>query len=578
MINKWVLRQTDADIELMSKTLGISPVTARVMANRGIRTKKTATRFLRPLEAPFPDVLDNKNGILGMRLFIERLARAKQMNEKVLIYGDYDVDGVTSTVILKKALESVGISSRYYIPNREMEGYGLNIAALSGLAEFEIDLIITVDNGISSIEEVDFANSLGMDVIILDHHEPNFLAETEVLPKALAIINPKQRACPFPEKTLCAAGISYFAAEALFKFFEPEKIWEGRDEALALAACATVCDVVDLIGVNRSIVAAGLSVLRKNPNINIGLGALLEDRQATTETFGFFIGPCINAAGRLKSAELSVALLLSDNEEEASVYAQALLVLNEERKRLTENAASRIMKSAKENPDKVLVIYDEDAHESVAGIVAGRIKDALNKPVIILTNGGGEDFFKGSARSVPDFNMYEALQKNQELLHRFGGHAMAAGLTILRANVAAFRLALQQEEFPEPQNIIKADAELKSKEINTNTARQLDWLQPFGKGFRAPLFLSYGAKILYMRVIKEKNTVILTIKLEDSKEIKALLFGKTEDFLERLSEAGGSPTNFDFLKIDLLYELENNEYNGITSAQLIIRDFKITKN
>ncbi|MCL1998254.1 MAG: single-stranded-DNA-specific exonuclease RecJ [Turicibacter sp.] len=580
----WNIIETDADIPLMSQTLNISPTVATVMANRGIRTKNTAKSYLNPILAPL-DI----NRLKDAEIAFERIHYAIENNQKIMIYGDYDADGVMSTTILYKALKNCGASIDFYIPHREKEGYGLNIQAIEKIQN-AYNLLIACDNGISAIPEIEYAQKSGLDVIVIDHHEPAFTEDdekTDILPCAVAIVNPKQSACLYPFKEMCSAGISLRLMEA-FYLYKNEDFSMLREELTVLATIATVCDVVDLIDENRALVKRGLNILNSNKSLNAGLARLITltgyaEKPIDTVTIGFVLGPCINAAGRLKRAESAVQLLISTDEAEQNLIAQTLIQLNEKRKALTRECTDRALKGLEETTDAIIVLVDNLAHESVAGIVAGRIKERLYRPVILLTE-SHEDILKGSGRSIDGYNMFEALYANRDLFLRFGGHSMAAGLSISKDNVPELRRRLNDTHNLKESDLsqtIHIDKELDLSDITKRLATELLTLAPFGKSNREPLFISRGVSVSNLRIINDKNTLIFTF---GRSKIKGIAFGKNAEFLEKLQ--GLYDTNTyrriisgftDILKMDIVYTLELNTYNGNVSVQVRVSDFKIIK-
>jgi len=592
---KWKLLETDADLALMVKILGIREPVAAVMANRGVRSKKAAIAYLRP-------GLENLGNILTMKdteFAFNRIAEGIRLGQKIMIYGDYDVDGVMSTVILYRALKACDGDVDYYIPHREEEGYGLNMGAIRNLREAETDLLITCDNGIASLAEIEEAQKIGMDVIVIDHHEPGFVENfgnrEDVLPNAIAVIDPKQSACPYPFKEMCAGGLAFRLMWAFFEYTKRD--FSGLfDELLSLAAIATVCDIVDLMGENRVLVKSGLAALNDNKHVNVGLGQLISlkgysDKPIDTFTLGFVLGPCINATGRLESAEMSVRLLISDNEEERMLLARKLSDLNDERKELTVKCVERALESLKtEVTDKVLVLEDIETHESIAGIVAGRVKDTLNRPTIMLTKGAdipeypGVSIRKGSGRSIEGYNLFEALYAHRDLTIRFGGHSMAAGLSLSEKNVPILRerlnadCTLKESDF---RAVLYIDRELPPEEITLKLANELAWLAPFGKGNREPLFSTRGLNCIGLRVLNEKSTLIFTFDA-GGRKLKGIAFGLNDRFSEALREKFDESTYRRLLSghvtgliMDVAYTVESNTYNGQTSVQIRIKDFLI---
>jgi len=590
---KWKLLETEADLGLMVKVLGVQEPVAAVMANRGLRSKKAAVAYLRPGLEILGDMLEMKD----VTKAFDRIIEAIRLGQRIMIYGDYDVDGVMSTVILYKALKACDGDVDYYIPHREEEGYGLNLGAIRNLREAEVDLLITCDNGIASLVEIEEAQKIGMDVIVIDHHEPGFVendnGREDVLPNAVAVIDPKQSACPYPFKEMCAGGLAF---RLMWAFFQYTKRDFSRlfDELLSLSAIATVCDIVDLMGENRVMVKSGLAALNANKHLNVGLGQLISlkgytDKPIDTFTLGFVVGPCINATGRLESAEMSVRLLISDDAEERMTLARKLSDLNDERKELTKKCVERALESLKAGiTDKVIVLEDIETHESIAGIVAGRVKDTLNRPTIMLTKGAdmpdhpGVSIRKGSGRSIEGYNLFEALYAHRNLTIRFGGHSMAAGLSLAESNVAILRERLNADctlEESDFQAILNIDRELSPEEITLKLANELAWLSPFGKGNHAPLFCTRGLNCIALRVINEKSTLIFTFDA-GGRKLKGIAFGLNDQFSEALREKFDESTyrrllsgHVTGLVMDVAYAVESNTYNGQTSVQIRIKDF-----
>jgi single-stranded-DNA-specific exonuclease len=569
---KWIKHETDADLKLMAQTLGISEITANVMANRGIRSKKTALTFLAPSVERMRDVSQLKDAEKAL----ERISSAVKNGEKIMIYGDYDADGIMSTVILFKVLQKLGASVNYYIPHRIKEGYGLNAGAVKKIHEGGTKLIIAVDNGISAVEEIELANKLDMDVVIFDHHEPG-----ENLPAAVAIVDPKQADCPFEFKEMCAAGLTFKMAVALCEFmgFPPQK--HEFDELIALASIATLCDIVDLSDENRIIVNSGLAVLNENKLINSGLGSLITMRgylEKSVDAFmvGFVIGPCLNATGRLESAELAVELLLasSNDSQKRMTLAQKLVELNDARKTLTAECVERALEALPPDLPKVLVLVDKNAHESVAGIVAGRIRENLCRPTILLTQGDGA--MKGSGRSISEYNIFDAMLKHRQLFTRFGGHDMACGLTLPEENINLLReklnanCTLSDEDFC-PK--IYIDRELAPEDITLRLSDELSRLAPFGKGNSEPIFVIRNIFTEKVRILDEKNTLIFTFALNSGRKLKGIAFGLNETYHEAAKAAQAA--KFGPHTMDIAFSIETNEYNGNVEVQLRVKDFRM---
>ncbi|MDR2938968.1 MAG: single-stranded-DNA-specific exonuclease RecJ [Clostridiales bacterium] len=589
---KWGLIETDADLKLMCKVLGVDEIIATILANRDIRTKNTAVRYLWPEYKFFFDTSKMKDILKAIEIVIGSIKN----KDRVAIYGDYDVDGVTSTVILVKALRQLGADVIYYIPDRGQEGYGLNLGAVTKLKSFEVDLVITCDNGIAALEEIKALKNNSIKVVVIDHHEPDFVetngARSSVTPKADAIVDPKQEDCSYPFKMMCAAGMSYKFCKLLYE--KLKKPFDIDDEFLIFAMIGTFCDIVDLVEENRIIAKKGLEAINKKEVPNIGLKALLKEKNLSGKVIGsydigFLIGPCINATGRLLRATIAVELFLETDWLEACRYAEILSRLNEERKKATNDAVKNSLQLLEDKPEyltKIIVLYDENVNESVAGIVAGRIKDAFYRPAIVLTK--GETCVKGSARSIEAYNIFEGLNNNRELFIRFGGHKMAAGLSMDEKNIETLKnrlnstCTLTDDDFVE---LIHIDKKLNLGDITMELAYKIKSLEPFGKGNREPIFLTENVDISELRLIEEKNTIIFSIGEKSLyKKIRAVCFGKVEDFKRMVRNLyddntcdmiiAGSLTK---LKADIVYNIGLNEYRGNISVNLKIRDLKIYK-
>jgi single-stranded-DNA-specific exonuclease len=572
----WQELTTDANLDLMAETLGISRVTAHVMATRGLRSKNAALAFLQPCISRLGNPLTMKDAPRA----IACIKAAIENGEDITVFGDYDADGIMSTVILIKTLHHLGITPSYYIPHRMDEGYGLNAKAVETLAEGGTQMLITVDNGIAAIEEITLANKLGISVVIIDHHEPGFTSDkADILPPAAAIVDPKQADCPYPFKDMCAAGLVYKLCTALAAETGNPLTPALHDELLALAAIATLCDIVDLVGENRIIVAEGLRVLNENKLINPGLGSLLTlrgllEKPIGTFEVGFVIGPCLNATGRLESADIAVDLLLDAPQKTSDrlAAAYALLELNDSRKALTAECIERAMAQLPDPLPKILVLTDNEAHESVAGIVAGRVRDKTNRPTMVMTPSEESGQYKGSGRSIAPYDMFKAMYANRRLFTRFGGHAMAAGFTIPEGNIDALRVALNAEcalTDTDFRPVISTDYNLQATEISPQLVHELARLAPFGKANPQPIFVTRGFRCASIRILDEKNTLIFQLSA-GALRFKAIAFGLNEQFHAATKKTGG-------FTIDIAYILEENHWNGGVELQARIKDFLITE-
>ncbi len=590
-MKRWLLKRTKVDTAVMAEELGIRQATACVLANRGLLARKDAVHFLHGGMEALEDPLQMKD----MEKGITYLAQAIQDRKKIAVYGDYDVDGVMSTSILYRTILRCGGEAVFYVPHRQKEGYGLNVQAVEALAEEGIGLLCTTDNGIAAIQEIERAKELGMDVVVIDPHEPAFQEnETEredILPQADALIDPKQRSCGYPFKMLCAGGLAYKAAILLLRRFgiTDERL---EKQLITFAAVATVCDIVDLMGENRAIVKMGLAEMQKTENL--GLRVLIEEtglagKEISEYHFGFVIGPCINATGRLESGRQAVELFCTENEAEAREFAKNLVQLNKERKKLTEEATERA-KEALENSglrDKVLVLYDPTIHESIAGIVAGRIKDAYYRPTILIT--GSEEGAKGSGRSIEGYHLFEALLAEKELFTRFGGHAMAAGLSLPVEHIPVLRERLNKTctlTAEQMTPVLRLEKALSFAEIDLTLAAELESLSPFGKGNPTPLFASKGVRVDKLGLIG-KNKDILKLILREEKSgicLPAVSFdgyAPLREMLRELYPAEDCDTIISRGKLlrplDIVYTVEINTYQGLSSVQLIVKDFRFAE-
>ena len=588
---KWTIRNPKANIPKMVEEFGVSETFATVLANRDILTRRSLNTYLYNDEVFFYNPLEMKDMEKAFIKIIESISK----NELICIYGDYDVDGVTSTVILYKALKNIGANVIYYIPDREEEGYGLNIEAINEVKNKGVDIIFTCDNGIASIEEVAYIKQNGMDIIILDHHEPRFIEEShtriEILPMADAIINPKQNECCYKFKALSAGGICFKFVKGLYEYME---IDENLDEYLVFASISTVCDIVDLLDENRIIVKQGLNILNENKKINKGLFEILkvnniDEKLIDENDYGFIIGPCINASGRLESALKAVELFTTDNDKNINNLALDLLNLNIQRKNLTQKAVETILCTVENSnikEDKVIVVYNDEIHESIAGIVAGRIKEIYYKPTFVITK--SKNGAKGSGRSIQSYNMFEELLKCSHLFQKFGGHKMAAGLSLLEENIDIFRKTINQNctlTTDDLEENIVIDKALRFYDITLDLAEELYKMKPIGKENKGAIFATKNVNIKNIRFVGKENNIIQFILNDGTNDIKAIAFNGYDKFCEILKN---NLTNDDFqkvmvgikkyvdLKLDVVYSIEVNIFNEFKNVQLILKDFRLS--
>ncbi len=502
-----------------------------------------------------------------------------------------------STTILFKALVQCDACVSYYIPHRQKEGYGLNCDSVQHFIDNGIELLITCDNGIAALEEIAFAKKNGVDVIVIDHHEPAFIQNEngeykDILPKADAIIDPKQKDCYYPFSLFCAAGLSYKFACALMK---QQGVFQRniQKEYLVLAAIATVCDIVDLTGENRKIALSGIQC--SDSSGNLGLETLIEEagllgKDLNEYHFGFVIGPCINAVGRLENANIAVELFCETDYVKAKQMAKRMVYLNQSRKEMTQYATENALlqiNSGEFRGDKVLVLYREDIHESIAGIVAGRIKEKCYQPVLMITK--GEQMAKGSARSIEGYNFFKELLNCRDLLQRFGGHAMAAGLSIRQEDISELRQRLNESCSLTEKDlipVIRIEKQLFFAEIGITLADEIAKLAPFGKGNPIPLFGSKNillerfylmgkeGKILRMELVEEHTQIRHTGISFDGYDLLCNFIKQLypEKDCDKILKGNMCPMN-----LDIVYTIEINRYQGRNTVQLMIKDFRIAK-
>lgn len=562
----WMLQTKRADFDGIARQFGIDPVTARVIRNRGIEGRENIERYLYgDLDSLYSPWL-----LKDMRPAVDILKRKLKEGQKIRIVGDYDIDGVCSTYILYQALKRLGGNVDYAIPDRIKDGYGINESMIRAAAEDGIDTILTCDNGISAFSQIQTAKEFGMTVIVTDHHEVPADGEREILPPADAVIDPKQRSCSYPFPEICGAVVAYKLVQALY---EESGVSRGEWlELLEFAAIATVGDVMKLQDENRMIVKYGLKKLGHTKNL--GLKKLAEKtnldlNSITAYHIGFVIGPCLNAGGRLQTAKLALSMLLAKDEETAEELAQELKDLNDMRKDMTEHwtAEAKVLADTQYRNDKVLVIFLPDCHESLAGIIAGRLREYCQKPAIVLTR--SEEAVKGSGRSIESYHMFQKLSEVKDLMLKFGGHPMAAGLSLLEENIDEFRRELNERSGLTEEDFkakLWIDVPMPIDYINERLVEELKILEPFGQGNEKPLFAQKQVRIRSCRVIgKNKNVVKLVLEGGSGMPMDGILFTDGIAFEE---ERAGRTV------MDIIYYPEINEYNGNRNLQVVIRNYK----
>ena len=569
-MEKWMVYNKKADFQKIGSEFGIDPVIARLIRNRDIQDMKEIRSYLYGTLAEIPSPWKMKDMEHAVQILQKKITQKK----KIRIIGDYDIDGVTATCILLKGLKRLNANVDTYIPDRVKDGYGMHEQLIDKALEDGIDTILTCDNGIAAAAEIEYAKKEGLTVIVTDHHDIPF-RDTEdgriwIIPKADAVVNPKQNDCLYPNKNICGALVAWKLIWALYERLgiDSDEIWDF----LELAAIATVGDVMDLQGENRIIVKEGLKKLSSTSFE--GLKALicvnnLEGAEITAYHVGFVIGPCINASGRLDTAARSLELLLADNMEDAMKLADDLYDLNQSRKAMTEQGKEQAIQSIEENnlgKDRVLVVYLPDCHESLAGIIAGRIREAYNKPVFVLTKGA--DGVKGSGRSIEAYSMYEELVKCSDLLTQFGGHPMAAGLSMEEKNVELFRRRLNDNCTLTEQDLIPKimiDVPMPISYLSKKLTEQLKVLEPFGKGNSKPLFAQKNLRAVGIRVFgRNRNVAKMLLIDENGIKMDAVYFGEAQEFVDFVQAHD---------TISVTYYPEINVFQGRENLQVVIKNY-----
>lgn len=570
-MEKWVISAKRADFKEMAASFGIDQVTARLIRNRDIVGEEHIRKYLYGDRTCLYDPFLMKD----MDKVTEILQEKIQERKKIRVIGDYDIDGVMSTYILLTGLKGVGASVDHVIPDRMKDGYGLNENLIQQAREENIDTIITCDNGIAASSQIQRGKEMGMTILVTDHHDIPFQVidgeKKELLPPADAVVNPKQEGCTYPFSGLCGAGVALKVMEALYRKMQPER--DIADELLEFAAIATVGDVMDLKDENRILVKEGLKRLHKTSNL--GLQELcrvnnLEPENITPYHIGFVLGPCLNATGRLDTAKRALKLLCSDQREEASHLAGDLKSLNESRKELTaegvEEAIALVEHTELKN-DSVLVVYLPECHESLAGIIAGRVREKYHKPTFVLTR--GKEGVKGSGRSTESYSMFEKMSECGEYLTKYGGHPMAAGLSLEEKNIEPFRKKLNELSGLKPEDFVEKvtiDVPMPVNYIRKDLIQEMQLLEPFGKGNEKPLFAQKGLRIMDVRVFG-KNRNVVKIKLADEMgyPMDGIYFGDGDLFLEEIR---------DKKTIAIVYYPEVNVYQGRENLQVVIRYYR----
>ena len=571
-MERWVLLRKGADFEAISKKFHISPRLASLIRNRDVIGDEAINQYLNGTIAELYDGMQMK----GMPQAVEILTEKIRDREKIRVIGDYDCDGINATYILLEGLEKLGAKVDSDIPDRIKDGYGLNQHLIDRAHADGIDTIITCDNGIAAAKEIEYGKALGMSIIVTDHHEvpykENEAGRRYILPPADAVVDPRQEGCEYPFKGLCGAAVAYKLVEALCEA-------NGQDVAdldylLENVAIATVADVMDLTEENRILVKQGLEMLKRTSNL--GLRALiqcigLEGKKIQAYHIGFILAPCLNASGKLDTAKRALALLRAKTEREADMLAGDLKALNESRRDMTDRVVDEAMAKVEQTDirgDKVLVIYLPDCHESLAGLVAGRVRENYYRPVFVLTD--SEDGVKGSGRSIESYSMYEELTGCGDLLTKFGGHPMAAGLSIDKENVEKFKrrlndqCTLSEEELTEK---VVIDMELPFAAITEHFIEELEYLEPFGKGNTKPVFAARGVAMQHVKIIgKNKNVAKATAIDAAGNRMEAICFHDAQEFAKQCERNNG--------KMSITFYPGINEFRGERQIQIVITHYR----
>lgn len=593
------------DFAAFGRQFGVSPVLARLLVNRHLNTADKVNQYL------FGGLshLENPYFLKDVEKAAELLKEAGGKNLHIRIIGDYDVDGIMSVYILKEGLRICGIEADYQIPHRILHGYGLNPVLVEEAYKDGVQILLTCDNGISAKEAVGYANLLGMQVIVTDHHEVPYEIMADgsrhyLLPPAAAVVNAKQAGCRYPMKEICGAYTAFRLVQVLYDHCMGTKMEHGVAENLlplvGFAALATVCDVMELTGENRILVKEGLRLLpeTENPGMQALIRASgLEGRILNSYHFGFILGPCLNSAGRLHSAEDALELFFMEDEIKLAERAGQLVSLNQQRKQMTQDgtdqAADLVEKQRLKQGkiDDVLVLYLPECHESIAGIVAAKVKELYYRPVFVLTDPAegsalsGKGMVKGSGRSIPPYSMYEKLSECREYLYKFGGHPMAAGLSLKKEDIGAFRKFLNERSGLSERDFVEriaADMMMPFSGLSLPLVEELSLLQPFGNGNEDPLFGLVDVQILSARYMGKDNRFLRLVLTDASgQRFDAPLFSGVEEFTEQLCGNYGSDAMERLLngigyhyRMNILYYPEINEFNGRVNIQIRLVDFQ----
>ena len=586
-MENWVLLRKGADFQHISEKFHISPRVASLIRNRDVIGDDAIEKYLNGTIADLYDGMLMKDMDKAVAVLGEKIKE----NAKIRIIGDYDIDGIQSTYILLEGFRMLGADVDSDIPDRMKDGYGLNRNLIDRALEADVDTIVTCDNGIAAAEEIAYAKSMGMTIVVTDHHEVPYTeigaGRRYILPEADAVVDPKQEDCTYPFKGLCGAAVAYKLVEALMEAMGKDA--EDADYLMENVAIATIGDVMDLVDENRIFVKQGLDMLKRTENL--GLKALMECTGVNVDKLspyhiGFVIGPCMNASGRLDTAKRALELLEAKKVAEADLLAGDLKALNDSRKDMTaqavEEAFIQVENSELKDAD-VLVVYLPECHESLAGIVAGRVREKYYRPVFVLTKGA--EGLKGSGRSIETWHMYEGLNRVKHLLSKFGGHKMAAGLSMPEENLEQFRKEINEKSGITPEDLnekIAIDMQLPFECVNEKFIGELAVLEPFGKGNARPVFAERQVQVESARILgKNKNVLKLQVKDLHGTRMDAMYFGDVNTFVEYVREKFGDIACECLLRghghgivMAFTYYPDINEYQGVRTPQIVIQNYK----
>lgn len=572
-MEKWFVMRKGAPFQEIAEKFKINPILARLIRNRDVVGDEEIERYL------YGTIVDLYDGMFmkDMDKTVEILQEKILDEKKIRVIGDYDIDGINATYILLEGLKKLGAIVDSDIPDRMKDGYGLNQVLVERAFHDGVDTIITCDNGIAARDEIAYGKRLGMTMLVTDHHEVPYEEidgeKLYILPQADAVVDPKQEDCMYPFKELCGAAVAYKVIETLFEVMGKDA--EDVDYLMENVAIATVGDVMDLVGENRIFVKQGLEMLKRTSNL--GLKALIESTKVDVERLnayhiGFILGPCLNASGRLDTAKRALELLCAQTQREADILAGDLKALNDSRKEMTAQAveeAIALVNGTNLKNDRVLVVYLPECHESLAGIVAGRIRERFYKPTFVLTR--SEDGVKGSGRSIDSYHMYEELNKCKTLLTKFGGHKLAAGLSLVEENVDVLRQMLNRNAILTEDDLtpkVSIDMQLPLGYVNEELVEQLELLEPFGKGNVKPVFVEKDLEVLNTAILgKNQNVLKMQVKDANGTIIDAMYFGDVEKFLAYYEERKG-------MKMSFTYYPSVNDFKGRKTMQIIVQNYR----